>query len=408
MKKHLSFLFILVATLLLFAGCDNTLGGFAFEEKQISFETFNARLGDDYPLAKERTDKLERVLKFADSDILCLQEIYKKEDIEKISRFLKDPENGLGYISTVYVNTKNEDFSPIPPSCSMEDVLPVGLCIAKCGGDDLSCIAQNCLSEILGLPAECRNCLIGEGIGSIAGGNYEEILEQCVKEKKVVYKNEGNNGVLLASKYPLKDKGTLALTSHGIFRMAVYATLGKIEKGEEAHEYKPAIGDTQIICTALSKISDERYDGTAGSWQREQLRQIEEILEIPVKEDVTQRVIMGDFNSNISGGENILASNPSPVETLLSAGWYDPYFDVKQDSEIECTVCPENPLNDAEMNEAVHDHIFFKQKKGFIFSSKRVFENEFTLVNEKKKTKTTYSVSNHYGLQTVMTVDPNY
>ena len=46
---------------------------------------------------------------------------------------------------------------------------------------------------------------------------------------------------------------------------------------------------------------------------RNNLLQINEILSIPVKDSVVQRVIMGDFNSNIAGGENIIESNPGPA-----------------------------------------------------------------------------------------------
>jgi hypothetical protein len=409
MGTKLSVVFAFAITCFLFSGCENELGGFSLDEQTISFETFNVRLGEELPLLSERTEKLERILKTADSDILCLQEIYDENEIMKISQFLKDKKNDLGYISTVYVNTKNEDFDPIPPSCTQEEVAPVVMCVAmECGGTDIACIAQNCLGDILALPPVCQQCLIGDGLGSIAGGDFQAVLEECMVEKEVVYKNNGNNGILLASKYPLKNKGTLALTSYGNHRMAVYATLGRIEKDGEIYDYKPAIGDTQIICTALSAIIDEEYDGIAGSWQQEQLTQINEILSIPDNENIAQRVIMGDFNSNIAGGENIIESNPAPVAALISDGWYDPYFDVEEEDIIQCTVCPENPFISKNSFEAVHDHIFFRNRKGFVFMSERVFHNEFLLFNEKEKTKTRYSISDHYGIRTVMTVDPNF
>ncbi len=409
MVRNLSVIFAFAIAVVIFSGCENELGGFNLDEQTISFETFNVRLGEELPLLSERTEKLERILKTADSDILCLQEIYDKNEIMKISQFLKDKKNDLGYISTVYVNTKNEDFDPIPPSCTQEEVAPVVMCVAmECGGTDIACIAQNCLGDILALPPVCQQCLIGDGLGSIAGGDFQAVLEECMVEKEVVYKNNGNNGILLASKYPLKDKGTLALTSYGNHRMAVYATLGRIEKDGEIYDYKPAIGDTQIICTALSAIIDEEYDGIAGSWQQEQLTQINEILSIPDNENIAQRVIMGDFNSNIAGGENIIESNPGPVAALISDGWYDPYFDVEEEDIIQCTVCPENPFINKNSSEAVHDHIFFRNRKGFVFMSERVFHNEFLLFNEKEKTKTRYSISDHYGIRTVMTVDPNF
>lgn len=386
----------------IFSGCTNELGGFSTEDQTASFATFNVRLGeDDLPLLKERTAQFENILKMADSDILCLQEIYSENEMKKISKFLEDKKNNLGYVSTVYVTTKNEDFPPIPPSCTQEEIIPVALCVMmECGGTDIACIAQECLGDILALPAKCQGCLIGEGIGSIAGGDFQAIIEGCTAEKEVVYNNNGNNGILLASKYPLKDKGVMALTSYGNHRMAVYATLGVANK--------PAIGDIQVICTALSRISNEEYDGQAGSWQQEQLAQIDEILSIPVDDEVAQRVIMGDFNSNIAGGQNIIESNPAPVSRLISEGWYDPYFDVDKDETIDCTVCPENPFNDKNSNESVYDHTFFRAKKGYLFSSERIFYNEFLLFNDAKKTKTRCSLSNHYGVKTIMVTDPNF
>lgn len=407
--KFFALSFLLFSAVIYFSGCDNSLEGFNLLEKTISFQTFNARLGEELPLKEQRTEKLQDLLKYADADILCLQEIFDKDEIIKISKFLKDTKNGPGYVSTVYVNTKNDDFEPIPPSCSQEEIAPVLMCVAmECGGTDVGCIAQNCLGDILALPPECQGCLIGDGLGAITGGDFQTIIENCMTEQEIVYDNGGNNGVLLASKYPLKDKGTLSLSSWGKHRMAVYATIGEIEKDGEIFDYKPAIGDTQVICTALTQLSDEDYDGIYGSWAQEQMIQVSEILSIPVDDEVVQRVIMGDFNGNLSGGYNITENNPAPVSMMSSEGWYDPYFDVDDKDVIECTVCPENPLVKKDTPESVFDHIFFKERKGYNFLSERVFFNEFMYFNEKEKTKSKYSISDHYGLKTIMMLDPNF
>jgi len=411
MVRKLFAICLLSVAVLIFSGCENEIGGFTTEDQTVTFQTFNARMGEnDLPLLKERTERLKEIIKMADSDILCIQEVFDKNEIVKISQLLKDEKNGPGYVSTVYVNTNNDQFEPIPPQCSTEDVAPVLMCIMmECGGMDPACILQSCLGDILAIPPVCQGCLLGQGLGAITGGDFQAIMETCMAEKEVIYENNGNNGVLLASKYPMKDKGTLALTSYGKHRMAVFATIGKIEKDGRIYDYKPAIGDIRVICTALSAISDKEYDGLAGSWAQEQLVQINEILNnIPVSEEVEQVVIMGDFNGNIAGGQNIIEFNPAPVSRLISEGWYDPYFDVDKNETIECTVCPGNPFVNKNSPEAVHDHIFFKTKKGFNFYSERAFFNEYLLFNDKEKTKTRYSVSDHYGIKTTMAVDPNF
>ena len=81
------------------------------------------------------------------------------------------------------------------------------------------------------------------------------------------------------------------------------------------------------------------------------------------------------------------------------------YFDVEPKEELDCTVCPDNPFVPNEMQESVPDHIFFLEKKGYEFSSKRIFLNEFTDFNKENQTKTSYSVSDHYGITTVMSME---
>ena len=167
---------------------------------------------------------------------------------------------------------------------------------------------------------------------------------------------------------------------------------------------KDAIGKIQIICTGLSPLSEAEYDGFGESWEDEQMTQIGQILAVPVSEDVVQRIILGDFDGNLAAG-NIRENNPAPVALLEENGWYDPYFDVEPKEELDCTVCPDNPFVPDEMQESVPDHIFFLEKKGYEFSSERVFLNEFTDFDMEHQTKTSYSVSDHYGITAVMRLE---
>ena len=284
--------------------------------------------------------------------------------------------------------------------CVMENCMEEGM--------DPMCIVTNCWSEFLTLPENCRNCLLSEGIGSISDeGDITSIFTNCMSSKDIEYEYSGNNGILLLSKHPLKDKQFSTLTSYGIIRGVAVATIGKMETSDgKIYDPKPGIGDVQVICTGLSKpIEGISYEGEFGSWQQEQIAQVEELLEIPVEADVVQRVIMGDFNGNVAGGRNILERNPGAVSTMLSEGWYDPYFDVYRDDLIPCSVCPENPLVPDSEPGYVPDHIFFNTSNGYNFTTGRHLIHEFIIVDEKAKTKARYSVSDHYAVSATMTIE---
>jgi hypothetical protein len=407
---------LLISVLLFVVGCDNDIGGFQKEELSISFTTFNARMGEDLPYLDLRKEKLADTLKELDSDVVCIQEVFDKKDIKTIKDFLGSEDNQEKYKYSWNLITDNENNEEIPAACTQNDITSVGLCIAmNCMGDgnlDPICIATECMEEIMALPPDCRNCLLGEITGIISGeGDIMEILMKCTVSQKIEYKYSGNNGVVLLSKYPLKDRKFATLSSTGISRAVVYATLGKMESEDKdgnkrVYEPKPGIGDVQIICTGLSKpIDGEGYDGPFGSWEQERIVQASEILELETDDDVVQRVILGDFAGNIAGGTNIYERNPGAISYILNEGWYDPYFDVHRDHEIGCSVCPENPMVKEDEPGYVPDHIFFKNKKGYAFESKRVLINKFVHLDYEAKEKIRFSVSDHYAVSTTMTVD---
>ena len=388
--------------LFLLVSCSNNIEGFQTSDKMLSLTTFNAKMTDDLAFKVERFKKMRTVLAENTSEILCIQDLYGNKVLDEVRNMLK---NDYGYDYALYAKTSNEDedlesteAQTIPAACSMSDLAPIVSCVMQnCPDYDATCIVQSCWQSFLELPADCRNCMIGNGMDAIANGDYMEILEKCQQDsripaKRLEYEFSGNSGVLLASKLPMSDKTPIKLRSYKRIRTAVAATV-----------QKDGIGKIQIICTGLSPLSEVEYDGFGTSWEDEQLTQIEQILAVPVKDDAIQRVILGDFDGNLAAG-NIRENNPAPVALLEENGWYDPYFDVEPKDELDCTVCPENPFVPDETPESVPDHIFFLEKKGYEFLSERIFLNKFTDFNMENHTKTSYSVSDHYGITTIMNV----
>ena len=383
--------------------CSNDIEGLVKSDEMLTLTTFNAKMTDDLGFKVKRFKKMKSLLAENSSDILCIQDIYGNKVLDEVRKMLK---NNYGYDYALYAKTSNEDedlestpAQTIPASCTTEDLMPILSCVmTNCPDYDAMCIVQNCWQSFLELSGECRNCMIGNGVEAIANGNYQEILETCMQDtripaKKLEYEFDGNSGVLLASKLPMSNKKPVKLRSFGRMRTAVAANV-----------HKEGIGKIQIICTGLSPLSETEYDGFGESWEDEQMTQIEQILAIPAEDDVVQRVILGDFDGNISAG-SIREHNPAPVALLEENGWYDPYFDVDSKEELDCTLCPDNPFVSDEAPESVPDHIFFLNKKGYEFSSSRIFLNEFTEFNTEKQTKTRYSVSDHYGITATMTVE---
>ncbi|HNW82603.1 MAG TPA: hypothetical protein PKG52_06880 [bacterium] len=408
MKTDLLKVSLLFLVFAIFTGCNNSFEGFTKSDTTMSFTTINVRLGDELSFFNERNAVIEQVLAEADSDVICIQELYDSKKMNSVKKYLTED---LGYRYSLWLTTKNEDFEPIPPSCTQEDVAPILACyMENCmNSTDQTCIVTNCWSVFLTMPQACQTCLLGQGISAIAGGDIQAVLQGCMSETEVSYNHDGNNGILLASKYPMKDKGSLGLTSTGNYRMAIYATVDNVramQDPEHPDETIPVVvNSVQVICTGLSKLSDTEYTGLAGSWAQEQMTQTSEILSIPFKDDVSQRVILGDFDGNLAGGYNIKESNATPVSAIISAGYYDPYFDISENDELACTVCADNPMAESGID-SVPDHIFFFNKRGYIFETKRTFINEFIKFSNNKKES--YSLSDHYGLTVKMTVDPNF
>ena len=397
------YIFAALSVAFALVSCSNNIEGFETSDRMLSLTTFNAKMTDDLAFKSKRFQKMRAVFAENTSEIICIQDLYGNKVLDEVRKMLK---NDYGYDYALYAKTSNEDedlesteAQKIPAACSTNDIMPVISCVMQnCSDYDAMCIVQNCWQSFLELPADCRNCMIGNGVEAIANGNYQEILETCMSDtripaKKLEYEFSGNSGVLLASKLPMSNKTPVKLRSFGRLRTAVAANVEK-----------DGIGRIQVICTGLSPLSEAEYDGFGESWEDEQLTQIEQILAVPVSEDVVQRIILGDFDGNTAAG-NIREHNPAPVALLEENGWYDPYFDVEPKEELDCTVCPDNPFVSDEAQESVPDHIFFLEKKGYEFSTERIFLNEFTDFNKENQTKTSYSVSDHYGITAVMSVE---
>mgnify|MGYP000361038256 CR=1 FL=1 len=121
MRLHL-FWAVIIAVFFVATGCDNDISGFRKDETAISFTTFNARLGEELPLSEQRRDKIVKILGELDTDVVCIQEVYEKEDMKKIKTFLASEENNYKYRYNFNITTDAENIDPIPAACTNNDL----------------------------------------------------------------------------------------------------------------------------------------------------------------------------------------------------------------------------------------------------------------------------------------------
>ena len=138
--------------------------------------TFNAGLATITPTSpRQRFSRTLEALKALDSDVLCLQEIYRVSDMRTLIRQLRRKYR----YSTSFVHRapRYARMAPrYPPACSQDDVdyytNTVIPCITANGCPSafspvelLHCMVTNCAAELAdpGFSAECFSCNLAEG-----------------------------------------------------------------------------------------------------------------------------------------------------------------------------------------------------------------------------------------------------
>ncbi len=376
---------LIISVACFFCSCgsfENELNGELPESKELTFATFNAGLSENTgPWPDIRFSQLSTDISSLSADVVCLQGVWTEEQVGKLTNTVEE-ETEMKYFA--YKITEGNDDLLIPAECSTEDVAPLMQCVMQnCSEDEniATCILTSCNQELLGLPADCRNCLLGE----IMGGNADitVIMDKCMTERQYEWAHDGNNGILLMSRHPMKNKEITMLDSFHIVRSAVSATISSY--------------DTRVICTALSDDSfPSDYEGNFDSLQDEQIDQAENIIELAddAEEDIV--VIMGDLQSNPAGGYNVFPMNEAVWDVFRHNFFYSPFMKKEEEGKQDCTLCPENPLVDSEIRPAVPDHILFRKRGNISFSSRRLFTRPLRVrVNDEIEE---IAISDRYGI----------
>lgn len=358
----------IVCSVALTAGCSSDDGAGSAGASTLTLVTYNAGLAYNFvPLAKERREPVFEAIANTDADVMCLQEVWVKEDLEGVEKAAK----AKGFKSVYYVETP-EDTTGLPAACTQGDLKDLKPCAENNCSDakDLAgCVTGKCGPELGAISNTCLDCLVANLVNTLP-----EILATCaVSAGKYGY--GGNNGVMLLARSEMTDKKHAVLESSLIRRAVLSATV-------DGH---------QVHCTHLTAaLSAIKYTGKFGSFEAEQSQQIDALLTIVGKGAKT--ILMGDMNTG-PALKGIKAEFQQHFDKLKSNGMTAPYAV----DGATCTFCEDNTLvkggTDKGGEGVVIDHI--------LLSPDIKANKSGRLLDHKVKVgdpKADHDLSDHYGV----------
>lgn len=257
----------------------------AADRSDLRVLTFNAGLAPGLVrYSSQRQPLVAREVAGAGADIVCLQEVWTDEARDAVVAALGLPPENVLYTDTAGQNESARDY------CGRGDLDDMLSCVrSRCSDeapeDVTLCASRECVEEgtILYLRSRsCLNCVVAS-----VGKSLAEIVRSCGRPPGVSRVYGGNNGVILASRWPLLDKQVLPLPSSGANRVALLA-------GIEV----PGKGRVEVACTHLSaKARVSPTNPQFGDWTEEQQTQLRLISERLAQRSASlPRLLMGDLN----------------------------------------------------------------------------------------------------------------
>lgn len=362
---------------------------------ELSIATFNAAIGVGLaPYPDERLSAIERDLPDLGADVLCLQELWRPVDIERLTQAL---EGQYAYNHRSFQALGASGGGNLGPACTESEASSLLACLnANCSEVDEAglplCAIANCAGTFTEVSTPCQQCIAANQ----SAEDVENLVQICAADDGGAAAYDDQTGLLLLSKHPLEALEYLELESSLGDRGVLGARI--------ATEFA---GPVDVYCTHLAaSLGDVPYTGPYGSWQGERVRQIEQLLEWvgETRAPDGAAVLLGDMNC---GPETELARSASPdaFDLFARAGFTAPYAA----DDGRCTFCSNNPLNglvtDPEEG-ALIDHVLLS---GFASSPSRaalrIFDDEIAIDLGDQTIET--SRSDHYGVQvTVSGAEP--
>ncbi len=347
--------------------------------------TYNVGLAYGYvDFARERRVELVRHLRESGVDLLCLQEVWSKEDQDYFAQELGYPYVAYGLIE--------QDFVSSSPACHWSDLFGeqgILSCIwSKCrsqsGSNFTDCTLNQCADEFKWLAANHKECsqTLSAQVGVSPLISIFRMLNPFSRPGRFAYK--GSTGLMLLSKVPFSkqesfDMRSLSTTTHR------GALLAQVHDGQR---------EIFIGCTHLTAdLKNVPYAGHHQSWELENVAQADAlILKMDSFGASGPQLLMGDFNCGFLG-RGLDAEFEKSCNRFIQHGYLDSDVSVG----VNCSFCSDNSLTKSKTNVRI-DHIFVKNLQGAKeFRSKVSMEQPIHLEIDGKPVST--YLSDHFGIR---------
>jgi len=225
--------------------------------------TYNVGMARSVPYYAERRDAVIKAVANIDADVICLQELFLIDDMKEMKQALlaKFPHQFDGF--------KTETSEAL---CGFMELWETQSCTSAHNG-------TYCLPHMINttkVSQGCAQCLVSQYLDS---GSYGTAFLRCK-----FYSGEspwqGNNGLLLASKFPLRLKQRVPLDGFFVKRDLLQAK----------------IGDVLVGCTHFSVDTAMPYFGKLASYEAENHKNFNDTLR-KFKAFDGPSFFMGDLNS---------------------------------------------------------------------------------------------------------------
>lgn len=338
--------------------------------------TYNAGIARGYvDYAAERMQPQIEALRMVDDlDILCLQEVWAAEDRRVYREALSEIYPHAFDFQTTNETLFGEEEGTGEAPCNMEEAQALADCAnPACGDDDdlTSCVLSNCRDEFDALSPGCQTC----AAGNIGLNDVDAIVNACITETLKMNSYEGENGLLLLSKFPIQNARFERLSSFLTTRGILLADIEGIKVG----------------CTHLTaRLSNPVYNGEYLDYESENAAQVERVMALMTTENTPAvKVLLGDFNNGPAVGD-LSAELPENFSLFTENGWRS---DNVEGDVPECTWCADNLITGGSANEAI-DHILVLG--GHTHSSNRFLIESVEVTRDEMMFMTSYS--DHYGV----------
>lgn len=373
---------------------------------ELNLLSYNIGLAHGYvPYAEARLPKLASELKKSTADILCLQEVWKQEDMTTIKNALKEkyPYSISAPIKQHY--RKTGWFSG--PACRVRDLFGdnkfvsciLTTCSGKSGEEKSRCINNDCRPALESLVKVNRNC--AESLMASVGENEVKAILKLTNPFKMAarFSYGGAVGTMIFSKFPFKKSGYIDMANKATLtnRGALYASVSV--DGKEHF-----VGCTHLTANLIVSApyaNDPPYTkgdvNFENGWENENYFQMGKMLdEFKKMASGNPTYLMGDFNCSIKDmAHGIYADFEPSCKMVLNRGYSDPYAD----QNPQCTFCHNNTLlEDSSEDEMLLDHIYLKNvsQLGAVTSSIKYIDT-YSITAEGKTFNS--HLSDHYGVQ---------